>query len=113
MATDIQISGAMTVPSVGAVRAVSHSVPAIPPDAAVSLISTRFDLMRALDDLADHAAQAGAELNFRVDEDSGRVIVSVIDARDGTVLRQMPSEEALRIARSLARFEPHLIEVSA
>ena len=51
--------------------------------------------------------------DFRIDEDSGRVVVSVVDRRDGTVLRQMPSEEALRIARNLARYEPHLIEVRA
>ncbi len=71
------------------------------------------DLESALDDLAARAAESGAQLDFRIDEDSGRVVVSVVDRRDGTVLRQMPSEEALRIARSLARYEPHLIEVRA
>jgi flagellar protein FlaG len=30
------------------------------------------------------------------------VIVSVIDAESGEVVRQVPSEEALRIARNLA-----------
>lgn len=113
MATDLQISGAMAVPVTGALRAVSLSPPALPAESTTSAISARFDLRHALDELADHAAQAGAELTFRIDEDSGRVVVSVIDARDGTVLRQMPSEEALRIARSLTRYEPHLIEVSA
>lgn len=70
-------------------------------------------LETAVEVLAARAAQASAELDFRVDEDSGRVIVSVVDRRDGTVLRQMPSEEALRIARTLARYEPRLIEVRA
>jgi flagellar protein FlaG len=71
------------------------------------------DIEAALEELVARAAASGASLDFRVDEDSGRVVVSVVDRRDGTVLRQMPSEEALRIARNLARFEPHLIEVSA
>ena len=68
---------------------------------------------QALDELVARAAESGASLDFRIDEDSGRVVVSVVDRRDGTVLRQMPSEEALRIARNLARYEPHLIEVRA
>lgn len=71
------------------------------------------DIEEALDELAARAAESGASLDFRIDEDSGRVVVSVVDRRDGTVLRQMPSEEALRIARNLARYEPHLIEVRA
>ncbi len=70
-------------------------------------------LARALDAIIERASSQGAALDFRVDEDSGRLIVSLVDRRDGTVLRQMPSEEALRIARSLARERPHLIEVRA
>lgn len=71
------------------------------------------DIEKALEELVARAAESGASLDFRIDEDSGRVVVSVVDRRDGTVLRQMPSEEALRIARNLARYEPHLIEVRA
>jgi flagellar protein FlaG len=71
------------------------------------------DISQALEELVAKAAESGASLDFRIDEDSGRVVVSVVDRRDGTVLRQMPSEEALRIARNLARCEPHLIEMRA
>lgn len=48
------------------------------------------------------AAGGQTDLQFRVDESLGRVIVSVVDAKSGEVIRQMPSEEALRIARHLA-----------
>lgn len=71
------------------------------------------NLDEAVRELSDYVAQSGAELNFRIDEDSGRVVVSIVDARDGTVLRQMPSEEALRIARALSKYEPCLIEAQA
>lgn len=71
------------------------------------------DLGSAVEELAARAAESGAELDFRIDRDLNRVIVTVTDRRDGTVLRQMPSEEALRIARHLARYEPHLIEERA
>jgi flagellar protein FlaG len=47
-------------------------------------------------------APARTDLQFRVEPGEGRVIVSVIDAESGEVVRQVPSEEALRIARNLA-----------
>ena len=40
-------------------------------------------------------------LQFRVDESSGRMIVSICDAETGEVIRQVPGEDALRIAQSL------------
>jgi flagellar protein FlaG len=43
-----------------------------------------------------------SSLRFRVDPDSNEVVVSVVDAKTGDVLRQIPSDEALAIARSLA-----------
>ncbi len=115
MATDIQgVSSVAFAPPGEGVRpfpaGTSSAVPVPHPQDASAAPA---DLEAALDDLAARAAESGAQLDFRIDEDSGRVVVSVVDRRDGTVLRQMPSEEALRIARSLARYEPHLIEVRA
>lgn len=63
--------------------------------------------------LQRHADGAKAELSFRVDEELGRVVVTVLDRRDGTVLRQIPSEEALRIARRLAEQDSHLVDAMA
>ncbi len=111
MATDIPSihSVAFVLPSEG-VRASAAISRVADPSATVE---APVNLEAALDDLAARAAESGAQLDFRIDRDSGRVIVSVVDRSDGTVLRQMPSEEALRIARSLARAEPHLIELRA
>jgi len=120
MSTEISsISGNRAVSAAGdgfrAFAAPQPSVPAAPAPAQDAAAQTvrQVDIEAALEELVARAASSGASLDFRVDEDSGRVVVSVVDRRDGTVLRQMPSEEALRIARNLARFEPHLIEVSA
>jgi flagellar protein FlaG len=46
-------------------------------------------------------ASSSRELQFQVDDESGRVIVRVRDAASGEIIRQMPSEEALRMARAL------------
>ena len=91
----------------------SAGAPAAPAADPAALEVRQADIEQALEELVARAAGSGASLDFRIDEDSGRVVVSVVDRRDGTVLRQMPSEEALRIARNLARYEPHLIEVRA
>lgn len=45
------------------------------------------------------AAQRG--LQFSIDEESGRIVVKVIARQTGEVLRQLPSEEALELARRL------------
>jgi flagellar protein FlaG len=109
MPTEAISSSVKAVPPVGdGFRAFTPSRPISVPDAAM-----RLDLAEAIDEIASRAAESGAALDFRVDEESGRTIVSVVDRRDGTVLRQMPSEEALRIARNLARYESQLIEARA
>jgi flagellar protein FlaG len=56
---------------------------------------------RAAARMEEAARSAGRSLQFRVDEDSGRVVVSVRDPSTGELIRQIPSEAALRIARDL------------
>ena len=41
------------------------------------------------------------ELSFSVDEDSGRTVVRVLDSQTNEVVRQIPSEEVLKLARQL------------
>lgn len=114
MSTEVnRISAASSVPAFDAAR------PALPAAARPDLITRlaqaaeSLDLRSAVDSLAARAAESGAELNFRIDRDLNRVVVTVTDRRDGTVLRQMPSEEALRIARNLSRYDTHLLDSQA
>lgn len=48
-------------------------------------------------------ALEGAEnsLRFRIDESIDRPVVSVVDKDTGDIIRQLPSEELLRIAKSI------------
>ncbi|HDS1724760.1 flagellar protein FlaG [Pseudomonas putida] len=41
-------------------------------------------------------------LEFSMDEESGQIVVKVIATDSGKLIRQLPSEEALRIAHSLS-----------
>jgi len=40
-------------------------------------------------------------LNFRVDQGSGRMVVTVTDGETGEVIRQVPGEEALKMAQRI------------
>jgi flagellar protein FlaG len=51
--------------------------------------------------LQDLARASGRALEFRVDEASDRVVISVRDERTGELIRQIPDETALRIAQRL------------
>lgn len=41
------------------------------------------------------------QLNFRVDQATGEMVVTVTDAETGEVIRQVPGEEALRMAQRI------------
>lgn len=49
---------------------------------------------------------AQRDLRFQLDDESGRVIVQVVEPASGEVIRQMPSEEVLRMASRLGAGEP-------
>lgn len=53
------------------------------------------------------------DLNFSVDDSSGRVVVKVTDRASGDVIRQLPSEEALRLAESLEEVRSLLFKAEA
>lgn len=61
------------------------------------------ELQEAVDQIRQHIEESRTGLEFRVDKDLGRVIVSIVDRKDGKVLRQIPGEDVLRIARMLAK----------
>jgi flagellar protein FlaG len=52
-------------------------------------------------------------LEFEVDHDTETVVVRLIDTADGSVLRQVPSEEMLAIARALSRMQSQLLHGEA
>lgn len=54
-----------------------------------------------------------SNLQFSVDQDSGQTIVRVVDTETKDVIRQIPNEEALAIAKSLGKFQGLLIEQKA
>lgn len=62
----------------------------------------REQVLAAVTDMQDYVDAAGRNIQFQLDDDSGRMVVKVTEASSGDVIRQMPSEEALRLAENLA-----------
>ena len=56
---------------------------------------------------------AGQGVEFSVDDDSKRLVVKVVDQETREVLRQMPSVEALALARALDQGKGMLIKQEA
>lgn len=55
----------------------------------------------AVAQINDFTQQIQRNLQFNLDEDSGRVVVTVVDRESREVIRQIPNETVLSLARSL------------
>ncbi|MGC3874890.1 flagellar protein FlaG [Halomonas sp. GXIMD04776] len=70
--------------------------------------STSFEeLLEPVQRINDVMRSYGIEFDLQRQE--GRVVTRIIDRLSGEVIRQMPSEEVLRIADSLEQLQGHLI----
>jgi flagellar protein FlaG len=58
-------------------------------------------LNKAVNDITESMSMMQKGLAFKVDEDLGIQVVKVIDVSTGELIRQMPNEEALEIAKKL------------
>lgn len=63
------------------------------------------DVRQAVSNLNDYAQMLHRDLQFSVDEDSGRTVIKVIDSETNNVIRQIPSEQVLELARHFSSGE--------
>lgn len=71
------------------------------------------ELEAAVENIRDFVSDVRRELQFSVDEDSGRTIITVIDSDSGEIIRQIPPEEVMQIAKSVADGTVNLIDSRA
>ena len=71
-------------------------------------------LEKTVTQMNEHIQQINNELHISVDEESGKTVFKVIDSETAKIIRQIPSEELLSLARHLENGEPiGLFEASA
>lgn len=73
----------------------------------------RQSVEEAVSSIREFAQSIQRNLNFSLDDSTGRVVVKVTDSVFGEVIRQIPSEEALRLAESLDEVRSLLFKAEA
>ncbi|AHZ78714.1 MULTISPECIES: flagellar protein FlaG [Pseudomonas] len=79
------------------------------PDAPTKEIQ-RPELEKAVSDIQEYVKASQRQLAFSVDDSTGTLVVKVIATGSGEVIRQLPSEAALSLARSLAEGNGFLLD---
>lgn len=70
-------------------------------------------LQQVTDDLTATMSMMRKGLQFRVDEQDGMPVVSVIDVDSGDLIRQIPSQEALDLAEKMSEIAGLLMKTEA
>ena len=60
-----------------------------------------------VEQVSDFVKSINKGLSFRMDEESGRDLVTVYEASTGDIIRQIPEEEMLEVLRRLSRQQDH------
>jgi len=77
------------------------------------LAPTREALEKIAADLQKFVQSMGRDLSFSVDQTTGYHVVRVINPSTGELVRQLPSDELLKIARDFERLHNALVSLRA
>lgn len=79
----------------------------LPPE--TTEVMSRSDVEDAVSRINDFVQKSQRTLNFQLDEDSGQTVIRVYDKESAELIRQIPGELALELARKLNDEEPSLL----
>ena len=71
------------------------------------------ELQKSVEKIQKFVNLAACDMEFSIDEESGRTVVKVIDRETKDVIRQIPSQEALDLAQALDKLQGLLIRQKA
>ncbi|NNA68170.1 flagellar protein FlaG [Pseudomonas gessardii] len=73
----------------------------------------RMALEKAVTDMREFVQASQRNLDFSIDDSTGKVVVKVIATDSGEVIRQIPSETALKLAQNLSDASSLLFDTKA
>ncbi len=73
----------------------------------------RVALEKAVTDMREFVQASQRNLDFSIDDSTGKVVVKVIATDSGEVIRQIPSETALKLAQNLSDASSLLFDTRA
>lgn len=71
------------------------------------------DLQAKVAQLNEHMQNINRQLQFKVDDQSGDTVVTVINSDTEEVVRQIPSEEVLAVRSGIEKYRGMLLEIKA
>lgn len=103
---DMSVKLNLSYPAPAPVSTVADKPPVTPPASSAKADAGGKDadadkLKNAVQEIEKFVQSIKRNLEFSIDETSGKVVVKVIASATGEVVRQIPSEEALKLADSL------------
>lgn len=72
--------------------------------------ATHDEVVHAIQSISKELRQAGDQLQMSVDSDLDRVIVKIVNSQSGQVIRQIPAEELINLAKQLKHLNGLLVE---
>lgn len=63
------------------------------------------EVKQAVEQIQETVNNLAQNLQFSIDEDTGKTVVKILDSQTQEVIRQFPSEEAIAIARTLDKVQ--------
>lgn len=90
-----------------AVQVAANAVPAVSP------AEERQRVKQAVEQVNKAVPSFSRNLQFSVDEDTNKNIVRVVDTTSGELIRQIPSEEIIEIAKALDKLQGMIIRQKA
>ncbi|HZP87689.1 MAG TPA: flagellar protein FlaG [Burkholderiales bacterium] len=102
-------SGQRTIPDRTGSAPIAGSSQAELPSAQVDATT----LKQVADAINTQLQQLSKNIRFSIDEETGNTVVRVVDADTGQTIRQIPSEEVLKIRHSLERLQGVLLQHEA
>jgi flagellar protein FlaG len=107
-----QVTGNVAPPPVRAAAAEPAPVHAPLPEAPPVRL-TAAQVEQVVQEVRQVVEPVARNLQFSVDQGSGRTVVKVVDAATDEVIRQIPSEELLAISRALDKLQGLLLHQKA
>lgn len=109
-----QPGGLQPTPATAAPAHASSTAPAAgrPPVQSTGAIPARIpsaqELQNAMKEVEKAVAPMAQELQFSIDKDTNKTVVKIMDTATNKVVRQIPSEEVMELAKSIGEMQDRM-----
>ena len=89
----------------------SQRPPARSPESAATAASAAAPQAAVVEKPKAPPVAQSPSMRIHVDQDTGKTVVELVNPDNGQVLRQMPSDEALQVAKAIGRYQGMFVDL--